>query len=76
MTAEPLLTPEHMTEAGWSYDQMSFTHSRKLKDGVLLVRSASQTYLLVDSTAGFQRCDLKHVETVSSFKRLCETFGI
>ena len=70
------LTPDHMAEEGWSYDQMSFTHGKKLKDGVLLVRSASQTYLLVDSNAGFQRCDLQHVETVSDFRRLCETFGI
>ena len=70
------LTPGHMAEEGWGYEQMSFTHSKKLKDGVLLVRSASQTYLLVDSNAGFQRCDLQHVETVSDFRRLCETFGI
>jgi hypothetical protein len=76
MTADKPLTPEHMMEAGWSYDQMSFAHSKKLKDGVLLVRSASQTYLLVDSFAAFQRCNLKHVETVSDFRRLCETFEV
>ena len=70
------LTPEHMTEAGWTHDQMSFAHSKKLKEGGLLVRSASQTYLLVDSNVRLQRCQLKHVETVSDFRRLCETFGI
>ena len=75
MTADKPLTPEHMTEAGWSYEQMSFIGHRKLPNGMLL-RSPAETWLLVQSLVGQIRCDLQHVETVSDFNRLCETFGI
>ena len=75
MTADKPLTPEHMTEAGWNYGQMSFIAYQNLPNGRLL-RSPSATWLLVQSLVGQVRCDLKHVETVSDFRRLCETFGI
>jgi hypothetical protein len=75
MVGDTPLTPEHMAEAGWGYDQMSFIGHRNLPNGMLL-RSPSATWLLVQSLVGQVRCDLKHVETVSDFRRLCETFGI